>query len=76
MKLIDFKLEYGRLLPDKTEIVLADEISPGHLPPSGSGSKTAKMIRIDSARSRPSHGEVCRSPEIRVENAIGSRRKI
>ena len=28
MKLVDFKLEYGRLFPEKTEIVLADEISP------------------------------------------------
>jgi phosphoribosylaminoimidazole-succinocarboxamide synthase len=28
LRLIDFKLEFGRLLPDKSEIVLADEISP------------------------------------------------
>jgi len=28
IKLVDFKLEFGRLLPGKTDIVLADEISP------------------------------------------------
>ena len=28
IKLVDFKLEFGRVLPGKTEIVLADEISP------------------------------------------------
>ena len=28
LTLVDFKLEYGRLFPDKHNIVLADEISP------------------------------------------------
>ena len=28
IKLVDFKLEFGRVLPGRTDIVLADEISP------------------------------------------------
>ena len=45
--LVDFKLEFGRL-PDGS-IVLADEISPRHLPPLGRDDPRKNWTRIVSA---------------------------
>lgn len=71
MKLVDFKLEYGRLLPDKTEIVLADEISPDtcRLWDLKTGEKMDKdRFRQDLGQVMEKYAEVL----TRVENAIGS----
>ncbi|MGK0190034.1 MAG: phosphoribosylaminoimidazole-succinocarboxamide synthase [Verrucomicrobiales bacterium] len=71
MKLIDFKLEYGRLLPDKTEIVLADEISPDtcRLWDLKTGEKMDKdRFRQDLGQVMEKYAEVLN----RVENAIGN----
>ncbi|MEZ5324580.1 MAG: phosphoribosylaminoimidazolesuccinocarboxamide synthase [Verrucomicrobiales bacterium] len=71
MKLVDFKLEYGRLLPDKTEVVLADEISPDtcRLWDLKTGEKMDKdRFRQDLGQVMEKYAEVL----TRVENAIGS----
>jgi phosphoribosylaminoimidazole-succinocarboxamide synthase len=71
MKLVDFKLEYGRLLPDKKEIVLADEISPDtcRLWDLATGEKMDKdRFRQDLGQVMEKYAEVL----TRVENAIGS----
>ena len=71
MKLVDFKLEYGRLLPDKREIVLADEISPDtcRLWDLATGEKMDKdRFRQDLGQVMEKYAEVL----TRVENAIGS----
>ena len=71
MKLVDFKLEYGRLLPEKKEIVLADEISPDtcRLWDLETGEKMDKdRFRQDLGQVMEKYAEVLN----RVENAIGS----
>lgn len=71
MKLVDFKLEYGRLLPGKKEIVLADEISPDtcRLWDLETGEKMDKdRFRQDLGQVMEKYAEVLN----RVENAIGS----
>ena len=71
MKLVDFKLEYGRLLPQKSEIVLADEISPDtcRLWDLDTGEKMDKdRFRQDLGQVMEKYAEVLS----RVENAVGS----
>lgn len=72
LTLVDFKLEYGRLFPDKHNIVLADEISPDtcRLWDAETGKK------LDKDRFRQDLGDVIEGyTEIvnRVENALAAR---
>lgn len=71
MRLVDFKLEFGRLLPERTEIVLADEISPDtcRLWDLQTGEKMDKdRFRQDLGQVMEKYAEVLS----RVEHAIGS----
>lgn len=72
LTLVDFKLEYGRLFPDKHNIVLADEITPD----------TCRLwdtetgMKLDKDRFRQDLGDLIEGySEIvkRVENALAAR---
>ena len=72
LTLVDFKLEYGRLFPDKHNIVLADEISPDtcRLWDSVTGNKLDKdRFRQDLGDLIEGYSEVLQ----RVENALAGR---
>ena len=72
LTLVDFKLEYGRLYPDKHNIVLADEISPDtcRLWDSETGQKLDKdRFRQDLGDLIEGYSEVLQ----RVENALAAR---
>lgn len=72
LTLVDFKLEYGRLYPDKHNIVLADEITPDtcRLWDSETGQKLDKdRFRQDLGDLIEGYAEIVK----RVENAIVAR---
>lgn len=69
IQLVDFKIEFGRLYPDKNNIVLADEISPDtcRLWDAETGKKLDKdRFRADLGEVMESYAEVLK----RAENAI------
>jgi phosphoribosylaminoimidazole-succinocarboxamide synthase len=71
LTLVDFKLEYGRLYPDKHNIVLADEISPDtcRLWDAATGNKLDKdRFRQDLGDLIEGYSEVLK----RVENALAA----
>ena len=72
LTLVDFKLEYGRLFPDKHNIVLADEITPDtcRLWDTETGTKLDKdRFRQDLGDLIEGYSEIVK----RVENALAAR---
>ena len=72
VKLVDFKLEFGRL-PDGT-IVLADEISPGHLPLLGRGDEREARQRTASAATSAAWRTLPRDDEARARRITAALR--